>query len=94
LWRWYINITIAILDTVHCPVFYLKHMMDNFRTTQETQYVSAVESNRLIKSVDLWLIYINITTGILDTVHCPVICLKRTTNEELCLLGCYAVWLF
>jgi hypothetical protein len=25
LWRWYINITIAILDIIHRPVFYLKH---------------------------------------------------------------------
>jgi hypothetical protein len=25
LWRWYINITITILDIIHHPVFYLKH---------------------------------------------------------------------
>jgi hypothetical protein len=25
LWRWYINITITILDIIHRPVFYLKH---------------------------------------------------------------------
>jgi hypothetical protein len=25
LWRWYINITITILDIMHRPVFYLKH---------------------------------------------------------------------
>jgi hypothetical protein len=24
LWRWYINITITILDIIHCTVFYLK----------------------------------------------------------------------
>jgi hypothetical protein len=24
LWRWYINITITILDIIHRPVFYLK----------------------------------------------------------------------
>jgi hypothetical protein len=27
LWRWYINITITILDTNHRPVFYLKHVV-------------------------------------------------------------------
>jgi hypothetical protein len=41
LWRWYINITITILDIIHRPVFYLKHLMDNVRTSQETYYVSA-----------------------------------------------------
>jgi hypothetical protein len=25
LWRWYINITITILNNIHRPVFYLKH---------------------------------------------------------------------
>jgi hypothetical protein len=25
LWRWYINITITILDIINRPVFYLKH---------------------------------------------------------------------
>jgi hypothetical protein len=25
LWRWYINITIAFLDIIHRPLFYLKH---------------------------------------------------------------------
>jgi hypothetical protein len=24
LWRWYINITVTILDIIHRPVFYLK----------------------------------------------------------------------
>jgi hypothetical protein len=30
LWRWYINITITVLDIIHRPVFYLKH---NFKET-------------------------------------------------------------
>jgi hypothetical protein len=25
LWRWYINITITILDIIHRPVFYIEH---------------------------------------------------------------------
>jgi hypothetical protein len=41
LWRRYIDITIAILDNIHRPVFYLKHTMDNVRTSQETRYASA-----------------------------------------------------
>jgi hypothetical protein len=24
LWRWYINITVTVLDIIHRPVFYLK----------------------------------------------------------------------
>jgi hypothetical protein len=27
LWRWYINITITILDIIHCPVFHLKRIV-------------------------------------------------------------------
>jgi hypothetical protein len=30
LWRWYINITITILDIIHRPVFHLRH--DDFGT--------------------------------------------------------------
>jgi hypothetical protein len=39
---WYINITITILEIIHRPVFYLKQMMDNVRTLQETQGTSGV----------------------------------------------------
>jgi hypothetical protein len=35
------SITITILDINHHPAFYLKYMMDNVRTSQETYYVSA-----------------------------------------------------
>jgi hypothetical protein len=40
LLRWYINITITVLDIIHRPVFYLRHMMDNVRTSQEAHYVT------------------------------------------------------
>jgi hypothetical protein len=36
--RWYINITITILDIIHRPVFYLKHiseMKSNLRLQEE-----------------------------------------------------------
>jgi hypothetical protein len=39
-WRWFINITVTIMDIIHRPVFYLKHAMINVRTSQETHYVS------------------------------------------------------
>jgi hypothetical protein len=41
VWRWYINITITVLDIIHRRVFYLKHKMDNVRTSQEARYISA-----------------------------------------------------
>jgi hypothetical protein len=28
LWRWYINTTITILDIIHRPIFYLKHVSE------------------------------------------------------------------
>jgi hypothetical protein len=40
----YINITITILDIILRPVFYLKHVMGNVRTSQETHYVAATSS--------------------------------------------------
>jgi hypothetical protein len=36
----YINIGITILDISHRSTLYLKHMMDNIRTSQETRYFS------------------------------------------------------
>jgi hypothetical protein len=41
LLRWNINITVTVLDIMRRPVFYMEHMMDNFRTSQETRYVLA-----------------------------------------------------
>jgi hypothetical protein len=40
LWRWYINITITVLDIIHRAVFYLKQAIDNVHTSLETRYVS------------------------------------------------------
>jgi hypothetical protein len=38
--RWHINHIAANLDNIHRPVVYLKHAMDNVRTSQKTHYVS------------------------------------------------------
>jgi hypothetical protein len=48
LQRRYINITVTILDIIHRPVFYLKHTMDNVRTSQKTRYVSTTEPSQLM----------------------------------------------
>jgi hypothetical protein len=62
LWRWYINITITILDIILRPVFYLKlnstlwiclYLTGN---TLRLHY----ELNRLMLSIGLWRWYINI----------------------------------
>jgi hypothetical protein len=39
--RWFINIIVTIVNSIHRHVFYLKHATDNVRTSQETPYVSA-----------------------------------------------------
>jgi hypothetical protein len=36
LWRWYINLTVTVLDIIHRHVFYLKHTMDDVHTSRET----------------------------------------------------------
>jgi hypothetical protein len=41
LWRWYINLTVTIVDIIHGPVFYFKH------NVLETGICLQVESNRL-----------------------------------------------
>jgi hypothetical protein len=59
------NITTpAIVKIIHRPAFYLKHKVDDVRTSQETRYVSATEPNRLMLSIWLWRWYINITITI------------------------------
>jgi hypothetical protein len=74
LWRWYISITITILDIIHRPVFYLKLNS----TLQVCSYLTGntlrlrYEPNRLKLSTVLWRWYINITITILDIIHRPV----------------------
>jgi hypothetical protein len=46
---------ITILDIIHRPVFYLKHTMDNFRTSQETHYspLQAQQVNAIYRFVTM-----------------------------------------
>jgi hypothetical protein len=103
LWRWYINITITILDIIHRPVFYLKLKwteLDRFiRTSQKTHYVSATKPDRLMLSIGLWRWYINITITILDIICRPVLYLKLKwtqlyrfvpTSPEIMIILCEA----
>jgi hypothetical protein len=48
-----INIFNVIPRITVTPVFYLKHMVDNVRTSQETHYVSAAEPNPSMRPVRL-----------------------------------------
>jgi hypothetical protein len=77
----YINITATILDIIHRSAFYLKHRMDNYRTSQEAHYVSATEPNPLMRSIGLWQWYINIPITILNIIHCPVFYLKQKMDN-------------
>jgi hypothetical protein len=81
LWRWYINITVTILDIICGPVFYLKHIVGNVRTSLETHYVSATDPNRLMRSIGLWRWYINVTIPVLDIICGPVFYLKHIVGN-------------
>jgi hypothetical protein len=52
LWRWYINMTILILDIFHRPVFYLELKLYRFvRTSQETHHVSATSPAQQVNAI-------------------------------------------
>jgi hypothetical protein len=104
LLRWYINITIIILDIIHRPVFYLK--LNSI--LQICPYLTAntlrlrYEPDRLMLSICLWRWYINITITILDIIRRPVFHLKLNSTQgiagiimdiEHC-LGVHLHWLF
>jgi hypothetical protein len=83
LWRWYINITITILDIIHRPVFYLKHDVSCrcfkqrnvnkiYRFVRTSQETFPLESNSLMLSIGLWRWYINVTIAILDIIYRPI----------------------
>jgi hypothetical protein len=42
-----IGVTVTVLDIIHRPVFYLKHTVDNIRTSQEAHHVSAMSPTGL-----------------------------------------------
>jgi hypothetical protein len=65
LWRWYINITITILDIIHRPVFYL-HLLRFLWGTDKPVELSSVEfqiKDRTIDNAPNCDSYINITTS-------------------------------
>jgi hypothetical protein len=82
LWRWYINITITILDIIRRSVFYLKQL--NFIGVYpyligNTLYLR-YEPNRLMLYMGLWRRYINITIAILGFIRRPVFYLKLNST--------------
>jgi hypothetical protein len=83
LWRWNItrNIAITTLDSIHRPVFNVKHnsTLQVFPYLTENTLRLRHEPNRLILSIGLWLCYINIL--ILDIIQCPVFHLKHDVSE-------------
>jgi hypothetical protein len=83
LWRWYINITITILDIIHRPEFYLKLNSTLYVSPYLTRSIVRLryEPNRLMLSIGLWRWYINITIAILHVIHRPVFYLIRNISE-------------
>jgi hypothetical protein len=77
-WWWYIDITIAILDIIRRPVFYLKLNS----ALQVCPYLTGntlrlhYEPNRLKLSIGLWRWYIIMTITILDIIDRSVFYLK------------------
>jgi hypothetical protein len=94
LWRWYINITITIMDIIHRPVFYLKLSS----TLQGFPYLTGntcfrYEPNRLMLFIGLWRWYINITITILDIIHRPVFYLVSVlVRRQRLALSIFLTW--
>jgi hypothetical protein len=84
LWRWYINITITILDIIHHPVFLFKTQLSSIgfvRNLKGNTLRLRYEPNRLMLSIGLWRWYIYITITILDIIHRPVFYLTYKVSE-------------
>jgi hypothetical protein len=52
VWRWYINITITILDIMHRPVFYLKHDVSE---TESRINISPSQTHRSYQFIGTWV---------------------------------------
>jgi hypothetical protein len=85
LWRWYINITVTVLDINHRPVFYLKHVWQFSYFTGNTLRLR-FESNRLMRSIGLWRWYVSINIAILCIIYRIFFYLKRRLSETGCCL--------
>jgi uncharacterized membrane protein len=86
LWRWYINITITVLDIIHRPVFSLK--LNSTLLCLSAPHRKHITSPLRVQQVNAicrfvrW--YIDITITILDIIHRPVFYLKLNSTL-LCL---------
>jgi hypothetical protein len=77
LWRWYINITITILDIIDRSVFYLKLNSIGLSVPHRKHITSPLRSQQVnVLSICIWRCYINITITILEIIHRPVFYLK------------------
>jgi hypothetical protein len=80
--RWYINVTIPVLDIIHRPVFYLKlnSTLWVFSYLTGNTLRLRYEPNRLMLSIGLWRWFIDITITILNIIHRPVFNLKLNST--------------
>jgi hypothetical protein len=78
LWRWYINITITILDNIRRPVFYLKLSSTLYVCPYLTGNTLRLRygPNRLMLSIGLWRWYINIFVTTLAIIQRPGVSLR------------------
>jgi hypothetical protein len=86
LLRWYINITITILDVIHRPVFYLNLNSTLYVCPYLTGNTLRLryEPNRLMLSIGFLRWYINITVTILDVIHRLVLYLNLNSTLYVC----------
>jgi hypothetical protein len=81
LWRWYINITITILDIIHRPVFYLKLNSTLLGlSVPHRKHITSQLRARQVNTVYRF-VTINVTTINLDTIHRPVFYLKHDISD-------------
>jgi hypothetical protein len=85
LWRWYIHITITILDIIHRLAFYLKQLnFIGFSVSHRKHITSPLWDQQV--STGLWRWYANATITILDITNRPVFYLKHEV-DSLILIG-------
>jgi hypothetical protein len=82
LWRWYINITITILDIIHRFVLYLKH--------DESETALCL---RLQVEPERWIMSRTVIVILLFHLHKPVFLIytteKSVTTNLICIVRCF-----
>jgi hypothetical protein len=92
LWRWYVNVTITLLDIIH--LIFKTQLYRFVHTSQEPHHVSATSPTDywyLVRSrtkatelvIGLWRWYINITITILDTIYRLVSYLELSSTLQV-----------